>query len=105
MKYVWIFYFQWMYVFQMFYQGTYAGRTKRVMKYFQLENVVDTLIFLIGIAYLSIILKKYRWNTFTANPAPIEEARIYYQNYTDTFVDEGLMLWVLVGLMWVKAYN
>jgi hypothetical protein len=34
MLFVLIFYFQWMYVFQMFYQGIYAGRTKRVMKYF-----------------------------------------------------------------------
>jgi hypothetical protein len=34
MNYVAIFYFQWMYVFQLFYQGTFAGRNKRVMKYF-----------------------------------------------------------------------
>lgn len=34
MKYVLIFYFMWMYVFQLFYQATYAGRTKRVMRYF-----------------------------------------------------------------------
>jgi|SanBayMetagenome_1026888.scaffolds.fasta_scaffold135494_2 hypothetical protein len=48
------------------------------MKYFQLENVVDTLIFLIGIAYLAIILKKYRFDTFVRNPDPITEARMYW---------------------------
>ena len=34
MTYVLFFYLQWMYVFQLFYQGMFAGRNKRVMKYF-----------------------------------------------------------------------
>lgn len=29
-----IMYFQWMFVFQQFYMAMYAGRNKRVMKYF-----------------------------------------------------------------------
>jgi hypothetical protein len=89
----------------MFYQATFAGRTKRVMKYFQLENVVDTIIFLIGIAYLSIILKKYRYNSFTSNPDKVTEARMYWDEYAHSFVNEGLLLWILVGVMWVKAFN
>jgi hypothetical protein len=63
------------------------------------------LILFGGIAYLSIILKKYRWGTFVSDPDPITEARIYWYNYTHTFVNEGLLLWCIVGLMWVKAYN
>lgn len=79
MWFVLIFYFQWMYVFQLFYQAIYAGRNKRVMKYFQLENVVDTLIFLIEIAYLSIILRKYRYDSFLLDPDPVTEARMYWK--------------------------
>ena len=75
------------------------------MKYFQLENVVDTLIFLTDMAYLVIILKKYRWDTFLSDPDPVTEARMYWYNYTDSFVNEGLLLWIIVSLMWIKAYN
>lgn len=94
-----------MYVFQMFYQGMYAGRNKRVMKYFNLENIVDTLIFLVEIAYLSIILKKYRYDSFLSDPDKITEARMYWAEYTDTFINEGLLLWIIVTLMWIKAFN
>lgn len=66
---------------------------------------MDTLILFGGIAYLSIILKKYRWDTFISKPDPITEARTYWYNYTHTFVNEGLLLWCIVGLMWVKAFN
>lgn len=103
--YVVIFYYMWMYIFQLFYQAGFAGRTKRVMRYFQFENIVDTLILFGGISYLAIILKKYRWETFISDPDPITEARIYWYNYTHTFVNEGLLLWCIVGLMWVKAFN
>jgi len=75
------------------------------MKYFQLENVVDTLIFLTDMVYLIIILKKYRYDTFLSDPDPILEARKYWYNYTNTFVNEGLLLWIIVSLMWIKAYN
>lgn len=94
-----------MYVFQMFYQGMYAGRNKRVMKYFNLENIVDTLIFLVEIAYLTIILKKYRYDSFLSNPDKITEARMYWAEYTGTFINEGLLLWIIVTLMWIKAFN
>ena len=64
MTYVIIFYLQWMYVFQLFYQGTFAGRNKRQMKYYQAENIVDTILFLCGMSYLIIILRDYRSDTF-----------------------------------------
>lgn len=83
----------------------YAGRNKRVMKYFQLENIVDTLIFLTNMAYIAIILKKYRYDTFLIDRGPIIEARMYWAQYTDTFVNEGLLLWIIVTLMWIKAFN
>lgn len=94
-----------MYVFQLFYQATYAGRTKKVMKYFQLENVVDTLLFLVEIAYLTIILRKYRFNSFLINADPVTEARMYWTQYTGTFINEGLLLWIISTLFWIKAYN
>ena len=105
MWYVTIFYFQWMYVFQLLYQATYAGRNKRQMKYFQWENVVDTLIFLINMQYLVVLLRKYRYDSFLSNPDPVTEARLYFHQYTESFVNEGLFLWIIGVCMWVKAFN
>jgi hypothetical protein len=42
----------------------YAGRNKRVMKYFQFENVLDTLILFTDMSWLIIHLRKYRYDTF-----------------------------------------
>lgn len=64
MLYVAIFYMQWMYVFQLFYQAMYAGRNKRVMKFFNAENLIDTILLLCGTSYLVIILRDYRHDTF-----------------------------------------
>ena len=64
MLYVAIFYMQWMYVFQLFYQAMYAGRNKRVMKFFNAENMIDTVLLLCGTSYLVIILRDYRHDTF-----------------------------------------
>jgi hypothetical protein len=53
-----------MFVFQQFYMAMYAGRNKRVMKYFQFENVLDTVILFIDMSWLIIHLRKYRYDTF-----------------------------------------
>lgn len=66
---------------------------------------MDTLLFLVEIAYLTIILRKYRYNTFLLNPDPVIEARMYWTQYTDTFINEGLLLWIISTLFWIKAYN
>ena len=84
MMYVAFFYLQWMYVFQLFYQGMFAGRNKRVMKYFQAENVVDTILLLCGTSYLVVILRDYRYDTFLKNPDQYVEAKIYFDNYIES---------------------
>ena len=84
MLYVAFFYMQWMYVFQLFYQGMFAGRNKRVMKYFQTENVIDTVLLLCGTSYLVIILRDYRYDTFLKAPTAEAEAWTYFNNYIDS---------------------
>ena len=75
------------------------------MKYFQWENVVDTLIFLINMQYLVVLLRKYRYDSFLSNPDPVTEARLYFHQYTESFVNEGLFLWIIGVWMWIKAFN
>jgi len=63
-----------MFVFQQFYMAMYAGRNKRVMKYFQFENVLDTILLFIGMAYLIILLRDYRHDTFLKQRSYFEDS-------------------------------
>ena len=100
-----IWYFQWMFVFQQFYMAMYAGRNKRVMKYFQFENVLDTVILFTGMSWLSIHLRKYRYDTFLVNRSYQEEALRFYFQYKDSHVNENVLLFVLGTLLWIKAFH
>lgn len=103
MVYVAIFYMQWMYVFQLFYQGMFAGRNKRVMKYYSVENVIDTVLLLCGTSYLVIILRDYRYDTFLKAPTEAQEAKTYFDNYIDSPVMENYLLFLVCILLWIKA--
>jgi hypothetical protein len=67
-----------MYVFQLFYAAMYAGRNKRVMKYFQFENLLDTCILLISMAYLTILLRDYR--SIFSMPSELPQTQVSTQN-------------------------
>ena len=73
------------------------------MNYFNFENVLDTITLFCGMTYLIIILKDYRYDTFLTNPGPIEEAIIYYRNYTSSPVNENMLLFIIGFLLWLKA--
>lgn len=92
-----------MYVFQLFYQATYAGRTKRVMKFFQFENLLDALTFFVGTSYIIIVLRDYRYGTFLADLTAEEEAFIYFDQWLSSPVMENALLWTYGLLLWIKA--
>jgi hypothetical protein len=100
-----IMYFQWMFVFQQFYQAMYAGRNKRVMKYFQFENVLDTVMLFVGMAYLSILLRDYRDNTFLVKRTYHDEAVYFFNNYITSPVNENVILFIYGTLLWIKAFH
>ena len=104
MRFVPLFYLQWMYVFQLFYQATYAGRTKRVMKFASLENLLDVSILFATMSYLIILLRDYRYGTFLSKPEPIPEARTYFRQYIGSPVNENLVLWLVGAMLWFKAF-
>lgn len=56
----------------------YAGRNKRAMKYFQFENVLDTVILFTNMAWLIIDLRKYRYDTFLVQRNYNDEAVWFY---------------------------
>jgi len=73
------------------------------MKFFQAENVIDTILFLSGTTYLVIILRDYRYETFLKYTDPDIQAKIYFDNYINSAVKENYILFGIGVLMWVKA--
>ena len=100
-----IMYLQWMCVFQQFYMAMYAGRTKRVMKYFQFENVLDTCILFVGMAYLIILLRDYRYDTFLKSRSYQDESIVFFRQYVESPVNENVILFVYGTLLWIKTFH
>ena len=82
----------------------YAGRNKRVMKYFQFENLLDTVILLISMAYLTILLRDYRYNTFLPNTTYTDESLLFFKQYIESPVNENALLCIMGTLYWIKAF-
>jgi hypothetical protein len=82
----------------------FAGRNKRYMKYFSFENLLDTVIMLVEMAYLSILLRDYRYDTFLKIRTEQETVRVFYDNYIASPVNENVILLILGILFWIKAF-
>ena len=93
-----------MYVFQLFYNAMFAGRNKRYMKYFSFENLLDTVIMLVEMAYLSILLRDYCYDTFLKIRIEQEMVQVFYDNYIASPVNENVILLILGILFWIKAF-
>jgi|688.fasta_scaffold546235_2 hypothetical protein len=83
----------------------FAGRNKRYMKYFSFENLLDTIIMLLEMGYLSILLRVYRYNTFILKREEIGYVRVFWDNYTEhAAVNENIYLMILGICFWIKAF-
>ena len=43
--------------------------------------MIDTILLIMGMTYLIIILRDYRYDTFLKSPDTVTEAKIYFDNY------------------------
>jgi len=59
----------------------FAAKNKRTSKYVLFENILDFWIFVMGIIYILIVYKVYRWNTFINNPTKEYEAKTFFKNW------------------------
>ena len=83
----------------------FAGRNKRYMKYFSFENLLDTIIMLLEMGYLSILLRVYRYNTFILKREEIGYVRVFWDNYMEyAAVNENIYLMILGICFWIKAF-
>lgn len=65
--------------------------------------MIDTILLIMGMTYLIIILRDYRYDTFLKNPDSVTEAKIYFDNYMASPVQENYLLFGIALLMWSKA--
>lgn len=65
--------------------------------------MIDTILLIMGMTYLIIILRDYRYDTFLKSPDTVTEAKIYFDNYMASPVKENYLLFGIALLMWAKA--
>lgn len=57
-------YCTWMFTFQHIYEMVYAAKNKREGQYIIFENLLDFWIMAMGMIYITIVYKVYRYDTF-----------------------------------------
>lgn len=62
-------YATWMFTFMHIFEAVYAAKNKRVAKFVLFENVLDFWIMIMGMIYIAIVYKVYRWDTFVSGPS------------------------------------
>jgi hypothetical protein len=74
-------YGSWMFTFMHIYEAVYAAKNKRVSKFIIFENVLDFWIMVLGMFYITVVYKVYRWNTFISSPAKESRSCLFFYNY------------------------
>ena len=63
------------------FEAVFAAKNKRVAKFVLFENILDFWIMAMGMIYISIVYKVYRWDTFINNPSKEWEAQKFFENW------------------------
>jgi hypothetical protein len=75
------------------------------MKYFQFENVLDTCLLFIGMSYLIILLRDYRYDTFVKERSKRDEAIVFYRQFIESPVNDNLHLFIYGACLWIKCFH
>lgn len=106
MTITYLMYMSWMFTFQHIFEAVYAAKNKRQAKFVLIENIVDFWIMIMGMIYIAIVYKVYRWNTFVNMPPKEEMAQIFFKNWkksTDVIPDQIFLL--IIDVTYIsKAY-
>ena len=63
------------------------------------------MIFLLGMIYIFIVYKDWRYDTFLNRLPPEEEAFVYYTNYMESPVNENAVLLAYGLILWLRAFQ
>ena len=99
-------YCTWMFTFQHIYEAVFAAKNKRVSKFVLFENILDFWIMIMGMVYITVVYKVYRWDTFINNPTKDKEAKTFFDNWTfsTSSVDDHVFLLIIDATYLIKAF-
>lgn len=59
----------------------------------------------VGMAYLIILFRDYRYDTFLKQRDYIDEAIVFYEQYVASPVNENIILFIYGTLLWIKVFH
>jgi hypothetical protein len=93
----------WCLLFQHIFDGIFAAKRKRVMRFVNLGNIIDFMIFFVGLFYIVVVYKDFRYNTFLEELEPDIEAERYFLNWRTSPINEPALLSVYLTFLWLKV--
>ena len=99
-------YCTWMFTFQHIYEAVFAAKNKRQAKFVLFENILDFWIMAMGMIYITIVYKVYRYDTFINNPTKEKEAQTFFDNWTfsTNSIDDHVFLLIIDSTYLIKAF-
>lgn len=104
MTITYLMYCTWMFTFQHMFEAVFAAKNKREAKFTLFENILDFWIMFMGMIYITIVYKVYRWNTFVMKRTKLGEVTVFWGNWiesTDRLEDHWFLL-IINATYWVK---
>jgi len=95
-----------MFTFQHIYEAVFAAKNKRQAKFVLFENILDFWIMAMGMIYITIVYKVYRYDTFINNPTKEKEAQTFFDNWTfsTNSIDDHVFLLIIDSTYLIKAF-
>lgn len=74
------------------------------MRFVNATNILDFGIFFIGLFYIIVVYKDFRYNTFLAELEPRQEAELYFKNWVESPINEPGLLAAYLTVLWLKVF-
>jgi len=94
----------WCFLFQHIFNGIFAAKMKRNMRFVNATNILDFGIFFVGLIYIVVVYKDFRYNTFLAELEPRQEAELYFKNWVESPISEPGLLSAYLTILWLKVF-
>ena len=84
MSITYLMYATWMFTFQHIFEAVFAAKNKREAKFTLFENILDFWIMVMGMIYITVVYKVYKWDTFLRNADKYGEAPLFWANWINS---------------------
>ena len=105
MTLTYLLYCAWMFTFQHIYEAVFAAKNKRVAKFVLFENMLDFWVMVMGMIYITIVYKVYRFDTFLSRPDKEAEAEQFFRNWSESTAnfDDQIFLLAIDATFLIKG--